>query len=417
MSGDPAGNGRVGGEQAGTRRVGAGRGYLRDLAALLVGGLALRPQILVIGPLLPAITADLAVDHGTAGLLGTIPVLCMGLLAPLGPVMAARLGPRSALALAILLVGGFGLIRAAVPGVPLVLLATVGLGFGMAASGPILAMIVRARLPAHPSLGTGGYVTGLIVGGSIAAAVAVPLADAFGGWRGALAIISAAALGSLVGWWILAGRDEAAAGSTGFARLPRPPLPWRRRTGWHLGLVFGTQSTLFYGTISWLPSIFVERGWSELEAAGLVAFFNVVGLAASLSVPLFADRLGSRRSQLSIASVAALVGAIAIGATGGAAPGDPGVLAAVTLLAFGIGAFFPLSLVLPVDVAEGPSDASALAAMMLLVGYLLSSTAPFVLGALRDASGDFSLSAWALAAIAATMLPLSLSVRGRRFSR
>ena len=49
------------------------------LAALFLGALALRPQLVGIGPLIPAIQLDLDTSHAVAGLLGTIPVLCMGL--------------------------------------------------------------------------------------------------------------------------------------------------------------------------------------------------------------------------------------------------------------------------------------------------------------------------------------------------
>ena len=50
------------------------------LAGLFLAGLALRPQIVGVGPLIPAIQDDLDVSHAVAGLLGTIPVLCMGAL-------------------------------------------------------------------------------------------------------------------------------------------------------------------------------------------------------------------------------------------------------------------------------------------------------------------------------------------------
>ena len=52
------------------------------LAALFVAALALRPQLVGVGPLLPDIQEDLGVSHAVAGLLGTIPVLCMGVFAP-----------------------------------------------------------------------------------------------------------------------------------------------------------------------------------------------------------------------------------------------------------------------------------------------------------------------------------------------
>ena len=75
-----------------------------------------------------------------------------------------------------------------------------------------------------PAAGTGAYVVGFVIGGSITAAVAVPLADAFGGWRASFVIVSAAAFISLAAWLWLMPRDE------GHQRVPLaiPKLPWRR---------------------------------------------------------------------------------------------------------------------------------------------------------------------------------------------
>jgi MFS transporter, CP family, cyanate transporter len=60
------------------------------LAGLFLAALALRPQVVGIGPLLPSIRDDLGLSHAVAGLLGTIPVLCMGLFA----LPAGRLARR-----------------------------------------------------------------------------------------------------------------------------------------------------------------------------------------------------------------------------------------------------------------------------------------------------------------------------------
>jgi CP family cyanate transporter-like MFS transporter len=85
------------------------------VAALFVAGLVFRVPILVVGPLLKDVQADLAMSHGVAGLLSSIPVLCMAFLAPIGPVLAASIGPRLAVAACIVAVAGFGLVRAIAP--------------------------------------------------------------------------------------------------------------------------------------------------------------------------------------------------------------------------------------------------------------------------------------------------------------
>ena len=387
-------------------------GLGRTLLALVLVGLALRTPILVIGPIVGQLQTDLGMSHAVAGLLGTIPILCMGLLAPFGPVLAASIGPRLGAAACVALIGSFGLMRAVAPETTSVLVATLGMGVGMALVGPIMSMTVRGRTPHHPAAGTGAYVAGMIIGGSIAAAAVVPLADGLGGWRPAFAVVAAAAAISLVAWLVLLPAD---AGGRSRPTLPR--LPWRRPSAWLLGLVFASQSTLFYGSITWLASAYIERGWTAGQAAGLIAFFNGIGLLASLSVPIFADRIGARRTQMTGAAILAVIGSLAVVLTPGEGAGSALAFAATAMLGFGIGVFFPLVLTLPVDIAREPAEAASLTALMLLAGYLISSIAPVALGFLRDATGSFDAVLWALVGIAAFMVPLALSLGQRRLDR
>ncbi|HEX8025142.1 MAG TPA: MFS transporter, partial [Candidatus Limnocylindrales bacterium] len=157
----------------------------RVVAALFVAGLVFRIPVLIVGPLIGGIQADLAMSHGVAGLLSSIPVLCMAFLAPLGPVIAGSIGTRAAVALCIAATAGFGLLRAIAPDATLVIGLTIGVGFGMGVVGPIFTQVVRSALPHRPTLGTGAYAMGYIVGSTAAAAAAIPVAAALGGWRGA----------------------------------------------------------------------------------------------------------------------------------------------------------------------------------------------------------------------------------------
>jgi CP family cyanate transporter-like MFS transporter len=385
---------------------------IRIVAALVLVGTALRTQALIIGPLVGDVQAELGMSHGVAGLLSTIPVLCMGFLAPLGPVLAGSVGPRIGAAICVLFIATFGVLRAFLPDAATVLFATVGVGAGMSLVGPILPAIVRERLPNHPAAGTGAYVVGLVIGGATTAAVAVPLAEALGGWRGAFAVISAFAFGSLAAWLLLMPRDE----DHVRAAPRRPNLPWRRPAAWLLGAIFGSQSILFYGCITWLASIYVERGWSEADAGVLVAVLTGIGLPTTIAVPLFADRFGTRRSQLAFAGALSVLGALVIALTPTEAPGSLVTLGATALLGIGIGLYFPLALTLPVDVAADPAEAASISALMLLVGYLLAATAPVALGLVRDATGNFESVTWILVGISVAMLPLAFALNTKRLA-
>ena len=177
------------------------------LVALFLAALALRPQLVGIGPLLPSIQNDLGVSHAVAGLLGTIPVLCMGLFAPPAPYLSGRIGSRHAIGAALALIGVFGVVRALVPGAAGVILLTFPIGIGMGLAGAMLPVAVKERFADRPGFATGVYTSGITIGSAVAAALAVPLADLAGGWRTPLLCFGAVST-ALAALWLWLTRSE-----------------------------------------------------------------------------------------------------------------------------------------------------------------------------------------------------------------
>jgi CP family cyanate transporter-like MFS transporter len=258
---------------------------------------------------------------------------------------------------------------------------------------------VKERFAHRPAFASGVYTLGINVGGALSSAVAVPAANAFGGWRAALAAFAVVAVPLCVGWLVLT-RDDPRGGG---ARPPR--LPWGRRVVWMLVLCFGLQSIVYYGLVGWVSAAYQERGWSAESAGALVAAFGLAALPGGLLVPWLSDHFGSRRQWLLVNAGGLLVAMLGIAALPG------GGVAWLLLAGMCAGAIFTLILTLPLDVAHSPGDVGAVAALMLGGGYAMSSLGPIGLGAVRDLTGSFSASLWVLAGIAAallvSMLPLS----------
>jgi MFS transporter, CP family, cyanate transporter len=370
------------------------------LAALFLGALALRPQLVGVGPVIPEIDEDLDVSHAVAGLLTTIPVLCMGLFAMPAALVAARLGTRAAIGACLAGIAAFGLLRAAAPGAPLVLLLTVPIGVGMGLAGALMPVAVKERFAHRPAFASGVYTTGINLGSALSSALAVPIAAAWGGWRAALAVFSACTIFCFAAWLFFTPpvRGER-------VQPAPPPLPWARRVVWALAIVFALQSIVYYGLVAWMPDSFQERGWSDATAGALLGVMSVAALPSGLIVPYLADRGGSRRQWLTLTAGMLLVATIGVATL----PGGGWVWAA--LAGFGIGATFPLTLTLPLDVAHEAADTGAVVGLMLGAGYTITAVGPLGLGAVRDLTGSFSASLWVLVAVAcafvASVLPLS----------
>ncbi len=377
------------------------------LAALFLAALALRPQLVGIGPLIPALQLDLHTSHTVAGLLGTIPVLCMGLFAPPTAFLAQRLGSRHALAAALALIGAFGIARSFAPGALLLILLTVPVGIGMGVGNALLPVGVKERFADRPVFATGVYAAGINVGATVSAASAVPVARALGDWRDPLLVFSIVSLLLLVLWLVLTRSESGhSAGS-----VPRPlALPWRNSLGWRLVGAFFFMSATYYGLNAWLPDVYVERGWSEGRAGALLAVLTATQIAAGISVAWLADRMWARRTWMTACAGLAFLSMLGVVLLPGA-----GFLWAA-LLGGSIGPLFSLTMALPLDIGHGPAEVAAFTGLMLGAGYTLSALSPVVLGAIRDTSSGFGPVLWVLVGTTAALLAVDSSLTPARLA-
>lgn len=364
------------------------------LTALFVAALALRPQLVGVGPLLPSIQEELAISHGLAGLLTTVPVLCMALFALPAVRIAHRIGLRAAMTAALAAIVVFGAIRPIVPAYPVVLAATIGIGIGIGMGGALLPRAVKLLAPTRVAVGTGLFSGGIQMGATLAAAAAAPLA-VLADWRLALWAFTAAGAILLVAWLTTTRVVSAVTTEDVW-----PRIPWRSLVAWRMVGIFALNSLVFYGLVTWLPSAYVDRGWNEVDAGRLVGLMNLAGIPAALVIPWLSDRSITRHRWL-----------IGGGATTAVAVG--GLLAApdlalvwVILVGAALGALFPLSMLLPNDI--GPHDLAGHAAMMLTGGYGVAAVAPALLGWGRDLTGGFAVPFWILLVGAAVLCVLSL---------
>jgi MFS transporter, CP family, cyanate transporter len=346
--------------------------------------------------LIDEIQDDLDASHALVGLLGTIPVLCMGLFAPVAAYLSARLGTRRAMTIGLVLIGTFGVLRALAPSAWLVVMLTWGVGVGMGIGNALAPLAVRETVPERPATGTGIYTAGIQIGATVSAAIAVPLAGLLGGWRGALIALSVSACVIAVVWAVLERGGEA------HVRPERlvPRLPWRSRTAWLLVAIFATMASGYYGLNAWLADAYGERGWSDASAGLLLASMTLTAIPTSFLIPWLSDRRGGRRPWLvAVSSVFALaaIGFVALPAAG---------YAWALLAGCAQGGCFALVMTLPLDYERSRERVGALVGLMLGLGYSIAAVSPFVLGAVRDLTDSFDAVLWTCAAFLVAMTAL-----------
>src|SRR5919198_4785327 len=228
----------------------------------------LRAAASSVGPLLDRIRDDLGLSSTAAGALTTLPVLCFGLAAPLGPTLARRIGYQAAVGCALTALVA-GLLLRLVPGIAPLYLGTTLAGAAIAIGNVLLPVLVKRSFHERAGAMTGIYTTALIASAAVGAAVSVPLANLFNdSWRGSLGFWAAPAMLGLLAWSPQMRRHERDTDSDTHTRPARSLL--RDRLAWQVTLYFGFQSAGFYIVLSWLPTIFQSHGIGRTEAGLLL---------------------------------------------------------------------------------------------------------------------------------------------------
>ena len=371
------------------------------VAAVVLLALNLRSVLAGLPPLIADVRADLGLSAAAAGVLTTLPVLCMGAFAPIAPRVAARVPMERALvACALLTAAGTGL--RALESTAAMFATGLALGVAIALAQALLPVLIRTRYHHASGLLTGAFSMALVLGSVLAAGLAVPLERALGGWEWSLAFWALPALLGALVWLPAALRPGTTVARGGGAPLRASALAWA------VCGFFGIQSMAFYASLSWIPSILEDGGWSSEAAGGLLAFGALCGLVPAFILPVLAARAPDQIRLLLAIVLVPVAGFAGVLALPGLAP------LWMVLIGFGQSGALGLGLALPIQRGGDAPTVASLTAMTLCVGYLVAATGPWLLGAVHDASGDWTAPLLVLIAITLAELVPGLAAARRR---
>jgi CP family cyanate transporter-like MFS transporter len=374
----------------------ATRAYPRHLAliaaAIVFTALNLRTAVASVPPLLDELRDDVPLSAAGAGLLTTLPVVCMAVGSPVAPRLARRIGTERTLA-ALALTIAAGVVLRLVPGVAALFAGTIVAGLGIALGNVLVPSLIKRDFPDRVGLMTGGYTMAISASGALAAAFTVPAENAIGhGWRPALAIWAIPALVAAAVWIPWSVRARPAVGAVTLPNL------WRNRLAWQVTAFMGLQSLLFYSCLSWLPALLRSEGIDREAAGALLSVMLLTAIPTCLLVPVLASRSRDQRPAIAIT-----IAVYAAGLAGLLVAPDAAPLAWATLLGFAQGSMLALIFLMFGLRASDQEHAAELSSMAQTVGYALAAAGPLLIGVLRDATGGWSAP---LALLLAVLVPL-----------
>lgn len=359
--------------------------------AIIAVSLNLRPIITSVAPLLGTMQAELGMSGMIASLMTTLPVLCMGVFAPVATKLRDRFGLERTIFIAILIITIATAVRGIVGSVVVLIVTAFMGGVGISIAGPLVSSFIKKYFPTKPAL-VSLYSATMTIGAAIASAFTVSIYNtANNNMTTALSSWSILGIIALFVWaiFIFRGGKHSPSQSS--------KLPLKNKRAILITIFFGLMSCMFYTVTAWIAPIANSMGYSQADSALLLTLFTITQIPVSFIVPALATKLNRRRVILMTCSALEIIGLTLLLLHSFVVP-------AVLLIGMGAGGLFPLALMLPIVETTTSEEAGAWSAMNQGGGYIIASIGPLLVGIMHDYFGGFNVPLIAMLVIASTML-------------
>ncbi|WP_019415479.1 CynX/NimT family MFS transporter [Paenisporosarcina sp. TG20] len=361
------------------------------LLAIFLIALNLRPAVTSIGPLLDTIRNDLMLSNSEVSLLTAVPVICMGVFAPLAVHWLNKFGQKRGISLLLGVIGLLTLVRAWFHDYVSLLITAFVIGVAIAIIGPILSSMIKEKFPTRTATAIGIYSLGMGAGATLSAGLTGVLYVWLGEqWEFALAFWSSLALLAYL-IWINAMKPQQEERLNIELQQLSFRSPWSNKRAWLVLLFFGFQASLFFSLMTWLASAASELGFSVIEAGTVLSVLTAAQIFANITIPLLLEKFPNRSFWIYLLLFIGATGIILL-LTGNVTL----IWFASILLGLTLGGLFPLALLLPLDETTDAKEANAWTAMVQTGGFIMGGIVPLAIGILYDWSGTHQMTYYVL---------------------
>ncbi|GKX29090.1 putative transporter YycB [Vallitalea longa] len=347
----------------------------------------LRAPITAVGSIIDLIKNEYNLSSGMAGFITTLPLIAFAVVSPFVSQISSKLGYGLTMlsGLVFMIVGeiirsytnSFGLFAG-----------TTLIGIGIAIGNVLIPSIIKLRFSKNVGIVTSIYTTSMCIFAAVGSGVSVPLAVGLDfGWRNALAVWTVLTLITVFIWFPQLKKSKGSMSKETMIKDSKGKSIWKSPLAWWVTLFMGTQSLLFYCLVAWLPSIITSKGMSA-EFSGMMALlFQLVGLPATLLMPIIADRFKDQKVITTISSLIYLVGMSLLLVS------DSKISIIVSLIFVGLGMGGSISISIAFISLRSPNakKAAELSGMSQSAGYLLAATGPLLIGFIFDRTLSFTV--------------------------
>ena len=348
----------------------------------------LRVPITSVGPITNLIQAVYSLTNSMAGFITTLPLLAFSIFSPFVSKISHKFGYGLTMLGGLILIILGELIRSYTDVYGL-FIGTMFIGLGIAIGNVLIPSVIKHKFKKNVGSIISIYITSMCIFAALGAGISIPATDILG-WNTSLAMWVVLAFIALLIWLPQLKKSEEYNNSDDLAieKIIKSKTIWKSPLAWWVTLYMGTQSLLFYTLIAWIPSIIIFKGLDNHFAGMMVLLFQLVGLPATLLVPIIANKIKHQKLIATIISLNYLAGMIIFLIT----TSSFGIIISMVFIGIGMGGSISLAIGFITQRTPHAKKAAELSGMSQSVGYLLAAVGPILLGFMFDITKSWTSS-------------------------
>lgn len=231
-------------------------------------------------PLLVFLMRDLGLSVGSSGLFGLLPVMSLGVAAPLGTRLVNLIRPRVLIVYSLLFAIA-GVVWRSYGGIPGLYGGTVAIGLGLGITGSVILGIVKQVFPGEIPILMGAYTACVSLGTAVGSGAAAPIALALGGWQKGLLFWAIPLVVAVILWLELLQSKHPTDEKQHTLHSSIGPL-LRQRKAWDVSLFYLFRVAGAWLLIVWLATLMRRRGLPMVEAGLVLAIATACQIPSAL---------------------------------------------------------------------------------------------------------------------------------------
>lgn len=265
----------------------------------------LRMSFSAADPLLARLMKALHMGVGSSSLFGLLPIMALGVAAPLGAKLVQWVRP-GVLIIYALLFATAGVVWRSSGELPGLFGGTLIIGLGLGVAGSVILGMARQATPGHVPELMSAYTACVSLGTAVGAGVATPLEELLGSWRAGLLIWALPLLAATGLWSLLVLRRQNEGTMQRAMKVPMLPL-LKQRNARVISLYYLFRVASAWLLIVWLATLMKERGLSAAEAGWVLALATACQIPSAFLSGLLSRWMGGIHRLMSVATILAML--------------------------------------------------------------------------------------------------------------